>query len=67
MVQERKNSAKRIASNNRWTNAHYDRINLAVPKGEKALIQTHAATRGETVNGFIRRAISEAMERDSEQ
>lgn len=42
----------------------YDRINIAVPKGEKAIIQAHAEARGESVNRFVQRAISEAMERD---
>ena len=62
---ERKNSEKRIASNNKWTNAHYDRVNLAIPKGQKDTIKAHAAAYGESVNGFIGRAISEAMERDN--
>ena len=35
------------------------------PKGRKEIVQTHAEARGESVNGFINRAISEAMERDS--
>ena len=43
----------------------YDRVNLTMPKGQKAEIQVHAQARGESVNGFINRAISEAMERDS--
>ena len=61
---ERKNSEKRIASNNKWTNAHYDRVNLAIPKGQKDTIKAHAAARGESINGFIGRAIVETMERD---
>ena len=64
-VEERKNSAARIKSNNKWTNAHYDRINIAVPKGQKDIVQNHAAARGESVNGFIGRAIGETMERDN--
>ena len=63
---ERKNSEKRIASNNKWTTAHYDRVNLALPKGQKDTIKAHAAARGESVNGFIGRAIAETMERDKE-
>lgn len=42
----------------------YDRINIAAPKGRKAEIQAHAADQGESVNGFINRAIGETMERD---
>jgi len=49
---------------NKYMAANYDRINLTVPKGEKEIVQAHAAARGESVNGFIKRAISETMERD---
>ena len=42
----------------------YDRVNLTLPKGQKDEIQAHAAAQGESVNAFINRAISEAMERD---
>ena len=41
--------------------ANYDRINLTVPKGRKDEIQSFAAQTGESVNGFINRAIGEAM------
>ena len=53
------------ASKNKWMAKAYDRANLTMPKGQKAEIQVHAQARGESVNGFINRAISEAMERDS--
>ena len=39
-------------------------MNLTLPKGQKNEIQAHAAVQGESVNAFINRAISEAMERD---
>ena len=42
-----------------------DEIKLRVPKGQKALIQAHADQTGESVNAFIYRAITEAMDRDS--
>lgn len=51
---------------NKYMAANYDRINLTVPKGQKERIQAHAKSRGESVNGFIGRAISETMERDNE-
>ena len=53
-----------------WQNKYiakaYDRINLTVPKGRKDLIQAHAEAKGESVNGFINRAINETIERDKE-
>lgn len=53
----------------KWQNDYiaraYDRINLLVPKGDKDEIKAHADSRGESVNGFIQRAIREAIARDN--
>ncbi len=35
-----------------------------MPKGKKDIIKAHAEARSESVNGFINRAIDEAIERD---
>lgn len=51
---------------NKYISKAYDRINLTVPKGGKETIQAHAEAHGESVNGFINRAISEAMVRDKQ-
>ena len=45
----------------------YDDVRLQVKKGKKDLIKSHAEARGESVNGFINRAIDETMERDQQQ
>ena len=46
---------------------NYDRIELTVnPKGKKDQIKAHASKRGETLNGFINRAINETIQRDNE-
>lgn len=50
---------------NKYMAKTYDRINLTVPKGQKAVIQAHAQARGESTNSFIARAIQEQMERDA--
>ena len=50
---------------NKYMSANYDRINLTVAKGQRDTIKAHAEARGESVNGFINRAISETMERDT--
>lgn len=55
------------AVKNRYNDKTYDRINLTVYKGEKAIISEHAEKRGESVNGFIQRAIKETMERDNQE
>lgn len=42
------------------------RIPLDVQKEHYETIKAHAENQGETVNGFIKRAINETMERDKE-
>lgn len=49
---------------NRYIAKAYDRINLTVPKGKKETIQAHAETQGESVNGFINRAIDNQISQD---
>ena len=49
---------------NKYMAANYDRVNLTLPKGQKEVVQAHAAALGESVNSFIGRAIAETMERD---
>lgn len=49
----------------RYMKQNYDEIKVRVSKGQKDVIQTHAAARGESVNGFIGRAITETMDRDN--
>ena len=56
----------RTKANNKWNAKAYDRINLTVEKGRKELIKEHADSKGESVNGFINRAINETMEREKE-
>lgn len=63
-MEERKNSAARIRANNKYAAKAYDRINIAVPKGRKEIIQEYSQQRGESINAFIGRVILEAMERD---
>lgn len=50
---------------NKYMAANYDRVNLTMPKGQKEIIQAHSEALGESVNGFINRAIKETMERDN--
>ncbi len=64
---ENKNSKARIAANNRYSAKNYDRINIAVPKGQKEIIQDLAKSRGESINSFINRAIREAISKETEQ
>lgn len=52
------------AVKDRYNAKAYDEIKVRVDKGRKPVIQAHAEAQGESVNGFINRAIDEAMERD---
>ncbi len=42
----------------------YDELKVRVRKGDKDKIKAHAESQGESVNGFINRAIDETMQRD---
>lgn len=44
----------------------YEEIKLRVKKGEKDRLKAHAVQQGETLNGFINRAIDEAVKRDTD-
>ena len=50
---DNKNSAAKIRANNKYSAKAYDRINLAVPKGRKQLIEDMAAQRGGSVNALV--------------
>jgi len=52
---------------NKYVKANYDRLLLTMPKGQKDTIKAHAEAHGESVNGFINRAIAETIERDGEK
>lgn len=50
---------------NKYIKEKTDEIKIRVPKGEKERIQAHAESRGESVNGFVSRAIEKTIERDN--
>lgn len=49
----------------KYVKANYDLYQVKMPKGKKELIKAHADAHGESVNGFINRAVDETMERDN--
>lgn len=57
-------SKAHIKATNKWMAKAYDRVNLTMPKGKKEKIQAHAEARGESVNGFINRAVDTQMDLD---
>lgn len=52
---------------NKYNAANYERINLVVQKGYKAVIQDAAAQAGQSVNAFINAAISEKIEKEEKK
>ena len=44
---------------------NYKRVPLDLPKEKYQQIKTHAESRAESVNGFIKRAIDETIENDN--
>ena len=49
----------------KYNDTNYDQTQVRLPKGRKKEIKTHAASRGESTNAFINRAITETIERDN--
>ncbi len=52
---------------NKFNAEKYDRVGLMLPKGKKQKVKEHAEKRSESLNGFIIRAIDEAMQRDEDE
>ena len=48
----------------KYMKENYDEIKVRVDKGRKAIIQAHAEAQGESVNGFINRAIDNQISQD---
>lgn len=56
-----KNSDAKIRANNKYTAAHYDRINMALPKGSRRLIEYCAKKHGESINRYVCRVVLERI------
>ena len=62
---ENQGSAQTRAKN-KYNAKAYDSLRVVVKKGRREVIRAHAEARGESLNGFVNRAIDEAIERDAE-
>ena len=58
-------SKAKIKATHKYNKNHYDRLEMQVPKGEKENIVAHAKKHDGTLNKFLNRAVSEAIERDN--
>lgn len=61
---ERKVSAAQRKATDKYLEK-FDEMRVRVPLGKKEAVKAHAEAQGESLNGFINRAINETMERDS--
>lgn len=57
----------KIEYNNQFIAKSYDRINLTVAKGKKAIIKNYAEKIGKSVNNFINEAIDEKIDRETDK
>jgi predicted HicB family RNase H-like nuclease len=55
-----------IRATSKWEKENYDKYQVRLKKGELDKVKAFAASKGESVNGFINRAINEAMGKDTE-
>ena len=49
----------------KYRKKNYDMIQISVPKGQRDIIKSAADAAGESVNAYIKKAITERMERDN--
>ena len=54
--------AERSRQKNQWISENLDRINLTVEKGKKEVLKSYAKNNGESLNGFINRAIDHLID-----
>lgn len=60
-------SEKKKASNAKWDAENLKRLSLAVPVSMFEFMKEHTEKTGETMNGFIKRAIVELLEKEKGQ
>ena len=63
MPEESKVSKAQQKAVNKYVKNNYDRINVTFPKGQKEIIMQAAEAAGESVNGYIKKAVDQRMER----
>ena len=62
---DEKTKGKYTDYKNKYNAENYDSLRIVVPKGKKEKIKAHAEKNGESLNGFVNRAVDEAMNKDS--
>lgn len=59
------NSSKKTQYNIEYAKKNLKRVPLDLPINKYEQVKSHADSKGESLNGFIKRAIDETIERDS--
>ena len=64
---EEKKEFDQFKYQNAYIKKNYDRIEMVVPKGEKAVIKEMARARGQSLNEFLYLAVKERMNSISQE
>lgn len=67
MAREKKEEFNQIKYQNEFNKANYDRVEVVVKKGEKAILKEIAKAAGQSVSEYINQAIKERVERERQQ
>lgn len=59
-------SKAHIRANNKWMSNNRDRIAVMVKKGQREELKAYAASRGMSLNGFIKYCIDKEMNRSTD-
>lgn len=65
MTEKSKISKAQQKAIQKYVKKNYDRIELTVPKGQKDFISQLATAAGESVNGYIKKAVEERIQREN--
>jgi len=55
-LEDKKGKASTRAKN-KYNSANYDSLRIVIPKGQKATVQAAAEQEGDSINGFVSKAI----------
>ena len=67
MPEESKISKAQQKAVQKYVKNNYDRVVVTFPKGRREEIKTAATAAGESVNGYIKKAVDQRMERESNE
>ena len=65
MTEKSKISKAQQKAVQKYVKKNYDRIELNVTKGQKDFISQQATAAGESVNGYIKKAVEERIQREN--